>query len=262
MYSSIKLPRLAIITTLLSALWMTACIQPSMAGNSPRLSINPITDNGGKAMVSLLYRGPQEFGMDDPSQCTTMQLDSSQKTTLGLCDGSTRLLSLGKRFALDWEDIQNRFVSFTYTTTNESVAFTGRGTISGEAWQRAVLAWARVTHAELATRRVSATGRTVMGWYFARIPDQDNVCAHLTVLNYGFAYAETVNCDGGEVIETTGDWLTDAEMTQLDQWLYQRAPLYVERNYLDGQGSSVMSEVEATAVAEWAKKVRARIWKE
>ena len=213
-------------------------------------------------MVSLLYRGPQEFGMDDPSQCTTMQLDSSQKTTLGLCDGSTRLLSLGKRFALDWEDIQNRFVSFTYTTTNESVAFTGRGTISGEAWQRAVLAWARVTHAELATRRVSATGRTVMGWYFARIPDQDNVCAHLTVLNYGFAYAETVNCDGGEVIETTGDWLTDAEMTQLDQWLYQRAPLYVDRNYLDGQGSTAMSEAEATAVTEWARAVRARLWKE
>jgi len=131
-YSLITLPRLAIIAALLSVLLITACIQPATADNPRRISPNLTIDNGSKAMVSLLYSGPPEFGLDDPSQCTTMQLDSSQKATLGLCDGSARLLSLGKRFALDWEEIQNRFASFTYTTTNESVTFTGRGATSGE----------------------------------------------------------------------------------------------------------------------------------
>ena len=99
-----------------------------------------------------------------------------------------------------------------------------------------------------------------MSWFFGQMPDQAQVCEHLTVLSYGYAYAETANCEGGEIIDATGDWLTDAEMIQLDQWLYGRAPLYVERNYLDGQGHEQMSEAEAIAVAQWAATVRARIW--
>ena len=251
---------LGLLALLLSSWLIAACIQLPTDGHARPMPVNVEDIAGGKSVVALFYQGPQELGMDDPAQCTTMSLDRSQNVTLGACDGSSRLLALGKRFALDWDDIQNRFASFVYQTPTETLTFTGRGTVSGEAWQRAILAWVRMTRAELAYGRASATGRTVMSWFFAQVPDQANVCEHLTVLTYGYAYAETVNCEGGEVIDATGDWLTDAELTQLDQWLYSRAPLYVERNYLDGKGSAQMGEAEATAVAQWAATVRTRIW--
>lgn len=258
----VKPALLTLLVFLFSSWLITACIQLPTDTHAVPMPVTIAEIAGGKSMVSLLYQGPQEFGMDDPSKCTTLSLDRSQNVTLRACDGATRWLALGKRFALDWDDIQNRFGSFVYATPTETLTFTGRGTITGEAWQRAMLAWARMTHAELASGRAGTTGRTVLGWFFAQLPDQANVCEHLTVLTYGYAYAETVNCEGGEVIATTGDWLTDAEMEQLDQWLYQRAPLYVERNYLEGQGDVVMSEAEATAVAQWAAAVRARIWEQ
>lgn len=251
---------LALLAVLLSSWLVAACIQLPTDSHARPMPVNVEDIAGGKTVVALVYQGPQELGLDDPTQCTTMSLDRSQNVTLGACDGTSRLLALGKRFALDWDDIQNRFASFVYQTPTETLTFTGRGTVSGEAWQRAILAWARMTRAELAASRTNATGRTVMSWFFAQVPDQANVCEHLTVLTYGYAYAETVNCEGGEVIDATGDWLTDAELTQLDQWLYSRAPLYVERNYLDGKGSAQMSEAEATAVAQWAAAVRTRIW--
>jgi len=225
-------------------------------------SVTPSDNKGDQSVVSLLYQGPQEFGADDPSKCTTLGLDNSQNATLGTCDMAQIVEMLGKRFALDWDDIQNRFASFVYATPTETLTFTGRGTISGEAWQRAILAWARMAHAEMAADHTSATGRTVMSWFFEELPDRDNVCAHLTVLNYGYAYADTVDCDEGITHENKGAWLTDAEMTQLDTWLYQNAPLYVDKNYLDGQGSVELSPADAAAVADWATAVRARIWGE
>lgn len=260
MFACIKLPLLVLLALSLSSWIVTACLQLPTDTHARPMPVSVEEIAGGKTVVSLLYQGPQTFGMADPAQCTTMRLDRSQNVTLGACDGTTRLLALGKRFALDWDDIQNRFAAFVYQTPTETLTFTGRGTVSGAAWQRAVLAWARMTHAELAGGRASATGRTVMGWYFAQAPAQEHVCEHLTVLNYGYAYAETVNCDGGEVIDTTGDWLTDTELNQLDQWLYGRTALYVDKNYLAGQGSTALSEAETTAVAQWAAAVRARIW--
>ena len=251
---------LGLLILLLSSWLVAACIQLPTDSHARPMPVDVEDIAGGKSLVALTYQGPQELGMDDPAQCTTMSLDRSQNVTLGACDGTSQLLALGKRFALDWDDIQNRFASFVYQTPTETLTFTGRGTVSGEAWQRAILTWARMTRAELAADRASATGRTVMSWFFAQVPDQANVCEHLTVLTYGFAYAETVDCEGGEVIDATGDWLTDAELTQLDQWLYSRAPLYVDRNYLDGKGAEPLNETEATAVAEWATVVRTRIW--
>ncbi|MEZ4861907.1 MAG: SH3 domain-containing protein [Caldilineaceae bacterium] len=212
------------------------------------------------AIVALLYRGPQEMGAEDASKCAGMSLDNSQQATLVNCDGSTQVQDLGKRFALDWVEIQTRFAPFTYTTPTEKIAFIGTGTTTGEAWQRAILAWARVTHAELATGRASATGRTVLSWFFAPLAEDPALCTHLTVLNYGYAYAETANCEGGEVVDARGGWLTDSELVQFDQWLYNRAPLYVDNNYLDGQGEEPMNESESTAVAQWASDVWARLW--
>lgn len=259
-FSLLKSPLWIGLALLFGSTLMAACIQLPTDSHARPMPVNIEEIAGGKTAVALHYQGPQEVGMDDTAQCATMTLDRSQNVTIGACDGTSRVLALGKRFALDWDDIQNRFASFVYQTPTETLTFTGRGTISGEAWQRAIVTWARMTRAELATGRASATSRTVMSWFFGEVPDQAQVCEHLTVLSYGYAYAETVDCEGGAVIDATGDWLTDAEMVQLDQWLYQRSAFYSERNYLDGKGQEAMSSAEGEAVGQWASAVRSRIW--
>ncbi len=253
---------MALVVVLISSWLLIACIQATPGAQTNPAPVVISERKGDPSVVSLIYQGPKEFGMDDPSKCTTFSLDNSQKATLGTCEMTQIVEMMGKRFALDWEEIQNRFASFVYETPTETLTFTGRGTISGEAWQRAILAWARMAHAEMASDRTSATGRTVMSWFFEALPDRDNVCAHLTVLNYGYAYADTVDCDEGITYENKGAWLTDEEMTQLDGWLYQNLPLYVDKNYLDGQGRAEMSQTAADTVAAWATTVRARIWGE
>ncbi|MBX3014138.1 MAG: hypothetical protein KF832_21635 [Caldilineaceae bacterium] len=250
-------PKFLALMILWCSCWLlVACIQAPTDGHAIPMPVDVEEIAGGKSMVALVYA----VGPSTATQCTTLSLDRSQNVTLGDCDGKSRLLALGKRFALDWDDIQNRFASFVYETPTETLTFTGRGTVQGEAWQRAILTWARATQAELAGSQSSATGRTALSWFFGPVPGDDSVCEHLTVLTYGYGYAETVNCEGGEVIEHQGDWLTDAEMAQFDQWLYQYEPLYVERNYLDGQGEATMNAAEAAAVDQWAQTVRARIW--
>lgn len=260
MFSLLKSPLWIGLALLFGSSLLTACIQLPTDSHARPMPVHVEEIAGGKTEVALDYQGPPEVGMNNAPQCATMALDRSQNVTIGACNGTSRLLALGKRFAIDWDDIQNRFASFVYQTPTETLTFTGRGTVSGEAWQRAILTWARMTRAELATGRASATSRTVMSWFIREVPDQAHVCEHLTVLSYGYAYAETVDCEGGEVIDATGDWLTDTEMVQLDQWLYQRSALYSDRNYLDGKGQEAMSNAESTAAGQWATAVRSRIW--
>ncbi|MCX6050325.1 MAG: hypothetical protein NT075_34955 [Chloroflexi bacterium] len=233
----------------LLAFVFAACIRPPTP-TEPTASANS---------VALVYQGPKEFGSDDPSKCSTLTLSSNQQALLGACDGTTQTQNLGKRFALDWGDIQTRFASFTYETPTETLTFTGTGTIEGADWQRAILAWARMTHAELATGKAVAAGRTVLSWNFGPLPDNQAQCKHLTVLNYGYAYAETVTCEGGEVLEPVGGWLTTEELTKLDLWSYQRAALYQDDNYIDGKGTQAMSETEITEATQWATDVYTRL---
>src|SRR4051794_9295962 len=107
---------------------LAACIQPQAPTNTA----------AGASAVALIYQGPKEFGSDEPSKCTTMNLSSDQQAVLGSCDGTSQTKALGKRFALDWGDIQTRFASFTYATPSETLTFTGTGTIKSDVWQRAI----------------------------------------------------------------------------------------------------------------------------
>ena len=214
---------------------------------------------GGASMASLVYQGPQAFGSDDPSKCAGINLAGDQHAGLVTCDNAVHTVDIGKRFALDWFDIQNRFAAFVYETPTETLIFNGMGSIRGEAWQRAILAWVRTAHAELASDRVSATGRTMMSWQVEQPYPLENVCPHLTVLSYGYAYAETRTCDTTEIVEAIGGWLTGEEMVQLDAWLYTRAALYQDDNYIDGQGTQPMSEDETIAATNWAANLWARV---
>ncbi len=214
---------------------------------------------GGESLAGMEYRGPAEMGSSDTSQCAVLRLGTPIAATLGACDGTATDKDMGKRTYLDWEYLRDHLAPFVYQTDTETVTFNGMGSISSEAWQRAVLAWARARHAELSTGKTSATISTAMSWHVGQDFSQKNVCAHLTVLDYGYAYAEEIMCEGGDVLTTTGDWLTSEELSWFDQWLYQRAPLTVDNNYLNGQGTTALNTDEQAAIGQWAANVQARI---
>jgi len=208
----------------------------------------------GQSMASLTWRGPAEMGSPDTSRCASLAISGGQ-ATLGACDGSATTVDLDKRLSGVWKEFEERLAPFEYTTPTETLIFEGMGTVSGEAWQRAVLAWARVTHAELASGRVSAAARTVASLFPGQLYDRKNVCTHLTVLDYGYAYAELIPCEGTGTIEVVGGWLETDELAQFDQWLYGRAPFYLDKEYIAGQGEQPLTEEEIAEARQWARRV-------
>ena len=215
---------------------------------------------GGESLAGMEYRGPAQTGSSDTSKCAVLRLGAPIEAVVGACDGTATDKDMGKRTYQDWEYLRDTFAPFVYETATESITFDGMGLVSGEAWQRAILAWARARHAELSTGKTSATISTAMSWHLGQDFSQKNVCLHLTVLDYGYAYAEERMCEGGDVLETTGGWLTSEELAQFDEWLYQRAPLSVDNNYLAGLGTTEMSEADQVAVNAWALAVHTRLW--
>ena len=214
---------------------------------------------GGESLAGMEYRGPAQMGSADTSKCAVLRLGTPIQATLGACDGTATDKDMGKRTYLDWEYLRDTFAPFTYETVTETITFNGMGLVSGVAEQRAILAWARARHAELSTGQTSATLSTAMSWHLGQDFSRKNVCLHLTVLDYGYAYAEEIMCEGGDVLTTTGNWLTSEELSWFDRWLYERAPLTVDNNYLNGQGTTELSTDEQAAVGQWAANVHARL---
>jgi hypothetical protein len=100
---------------------------------------------------------------------------------------------------------------------------------------------------------------TALSWHLGQDYSQKNICQHLTVLSYGFAYAEERLCEGNDLVNSAGAWLTTAELTLFDTWLYARAPLAVDNNYIDGKGTQALSEAEIVEVNLWAMDLWARV---
>ncbi len=217
----------------------------------------------GQSFAGMSYEGPAELGQAeldsaDTSRCAILQINANE-TNVWECDGTVITAPLSENLAATWADMSDRFGSFVYETPSERLTFQGMGLLEDPAWQRALLAWARVTRAELATGQTSATARTAMSWQLGPVPDAPEVCGHLTVLDYGYAYAEQRACEGGALVSSTEDWLNQEEMQQFDAWLYAYAPLYVDDNYLNGVGQEQMPEGEASAVQAWAEALWLRL---
>lgn len=209
----------------------------------------------------LTYNGPLELGSSDTSRCAQMTIASGE-VRLVECGGEETALPLPEGLASTLDDLRGRLGSFTYETDSEQVTFQGSGESAGPEWQRAVLAWARITRAELASGQTSAAARTALSWNLGLVTDTPGVCAHLTVLDYGYAYAEQRNCENGDLVSSVEGWLEQAEMEQFDGWLYNYAPLYAgdnNENYVNGVGEASMSEDEAAAVADWAQALWERL---
>jgi hypothetical protein len=212
----------------------------------------------GQSFGGMRYEGPAELGTDDTSRCAVLQL-SSEEAQVWACDGTVTTLPLSASLAGAWTDLTDRFGSFVYETPQERLTFEGMGAQDEAMWHRALLAWARTTRAELATGQVSATSRTALSWQLGAVPDLPDVCAHLTVLDFGYAYGEQRNCASGDLIAAAEDWLEADEMQQFDRWLYAYAPFYAGENYLNGVGTAPLPDGEARALGTWAGELWMRL---
>ncbi|MCB0216355.1 MAG: hypothetical protein H6648_02575 [Caldilineae bacterium] len=207
--------------------------------------------------LALEYRGPREPGGADTERCTGLRLDPSGRAELTACDAPPTPTDLGAAAVPEWQAFQARLSRFELETATEGLRFEGQGPATGEPWQRALLAWARLRHAELASGRASASGATAMSWFPEAEPDASGACAHLTVLAYGYAYAERRDCESGALLDSLGDWLSDAELAQLDVWLYDHAAYQADSNTIDGRGDAPIAEPEA--IEPWALALHTRL---
>lgn len=206
----------------------------------------------------LAWQGYTAMGDGDPTRCKQMAIDADGNVEFGLCDGPAE--SRPPSDSQEWTEIQTRFAPFTLDAVSDSVAFSGVGDLAGPAWQRALLAWTHFTYGELVSGRTSASARTALSWYLGEAPDQPGLCNHLTVLVYGYAYAQQAACQGGGTVQNpVGGWLTTAEIEAFDALLYRRGPLYEGDNYFSGLGDQPWNDGDSALVEEWAQQVYARL---
>ncbi len=203
--------------------------------------------------AALLWEGP--IPSEGGTSCGRLALTTAGEATVGTCDAAQTVAAA----AAQWDEILTRFAPFSVESDSEKLTLAGQGEISGEAWQRAVLAWTRDSYGELSSGRVSAAGRTALSWWLGEVDGQPGQCRHLVVLNYGYAYANVDPCQGGENISSVGGWLSDAEMDFFDDLLYNRGESYVDDNYVAGQGQGELSADEVEIVTAWAEGVYNRL---
>ena len=55
-----------------------------------------------------------------------------------------------------------------------------------------------VAHNRQSSGATSASARTALSWNLGLVAYTPDVCAHLTVLDYGYVYAEQRACEGGD----------------------------------------------------------------
>jgi hypothetical protein len=186
-----------------------------------------------------------------------MRIGSDYQLQAGPCEQAAGIVQpAGQQFT----EMVYRFAQFETVTANESVVFRGLGEIESPAWQRAILAWAHWTYAEVITGQICAACRTVFSWGFVPNPDQPGFCTSLVVLDYGYAYAETSPCEGGGLAGYLGGWLETGEWETMDSWLTTRAAYFTEENMtFAGTGTVPLAAGELDALAAWANAVYDRL---
>lgn len=240
-------PRLG-ATIFLLMLLLTGCVAVQPPPNGATI---PSADSD----AVLTWEGAP---LSDPTLCGRLQIDRRGEATFGPCDAAGVMQPLGAH-AQEWAEIQERFAPFTYTTDATTLILRSTGEVAGEARQRALAAWAQLVYGELSAGRTSASVATAMSWFVGPVPEQADLCQHLVVLSYSYAYAQTTPCAGGEVQAVIGGMLTDGEIEQFDQWLYGYTPIYVENNYLVGVGTQEAGEAEIQSIDAWAQAVYERL---
>jgi hypothetical protein len=242
---------------------LSACGEIGRAAEvTPAASVTPVeNDTTGDGQDEepkslLVWEGQGPWGDDDATRCKTLDIGADGQMQFGLCDQPLTTAPLDRP---EFDEIVRRLAAFELQTPTDSLTVRGQGQIDDPAWQRAVLAWARWTFGESWSGGICAACRTALSWHLGPLQANATQCAHLTVLDYGFAYAEVLPCDGGPVIAQSNGWLETGEWARLDEWLTGRSALYSSDNYLVGTGSQDMTDEENAAVETLARTIYTRI---
>jgi hypothetical protein len=221
--------------------------------------VTPTIEIRGGEEPALIWERRTRINNGGEYTCSSLLLAPNNQALIGPCGSAQTPVRLFAHRDREWAEILARFAPFQYNTSREQVTFQGRGQIAGPAWRRAITAWARFSYSELSAGRFSASPRTVLSWWLGEFPGRPDKCAHLTVLDFGYAYAESIPCQGGDVQNSVGAWLETRKWERFDAWLYSRAPVYQGNNYFSGEGAREMTEAEIIELSDWAETVYHKI---
>jgi hypothetical protein len=225
-----------------------------------RLAVGPAVDI---EETALLWEGePALFAGAEEGSCLSFTLSAAGQGSLGACDGPQRAVELtGEQFArLElWHDWLLRFAYFEADTPYGRVVFQAHSPeTASPAWQRALAAWAKLAALELNDGRSGASWGAALAWQQPH-PDRPGYCQFLSVQTYGWAYASTALCEGGDPENLGQGWIDTTQWEQFDDWFYQRTPLTTERLSFFGVGSTELSEADRAALEQWAEIVYAKL---
>jgi hypothetical protein len=201
----------------------------------------------------LEWQGLAVAGENDAPGCKVFQITAGEQILFGPCGQPLGSLPVSRT---ELNEMFVRLEAFELRTPQESLVFRGKGDIGSPAWHRAVLAWAKATYFEVAAGHICAACRSVLSWTIGPVEGQEGDCKHLNVLDYGYAYAEIVSCNGtGEARGSKKGWVDTGSWEQLDTWLYGRSRLEKGNDFFDGKGSQPMSLEEQVEVDNLAKSI-------
>ncbi len=217
----------------------------------------------------LMAAGPLH-GVDEPvlamevrdaQGCRLFLVAADGRAAYGPCGAPLTPLRLVEEMGRPEQlaDLAARFAPFEAQTADAKLVLVGRGAEQASpAWQRAVLAWARVAMQEVEYGRGGASLGFAVRWRQA-LPDRAGYCRFLHVDASGYAFASTALCDGGDAAETGRGWLTTAELERLDGWLYALGTDETDGLLFSGRGASPVTEADRAAVEAWAAAVYDRL---
>jgi len=238
-------------------------VQSSRSNQIALSSPEPLTSTISGSTTSLLTWEGALPG--EPESCYRLEINNEDQAAYGpcaSCEGCSPELTSGPFNPPQWDEIIIRFAPFEIATTDCQLAFRGQGYISGPAWERAILNWARDVSANLVTGHACSACNTVMTWSFGEYPDVPGLCAYLWVTNYGFASAGQAPCQGGQAQVIAQSWLDTEEWVQLDAWLESRSEMHLGEtgaSYLLGSGPQPMSTSEVDQLAGFSQRLYNRL---
>ncbi|MDH7488998.1 MAG: hypothetical protein QHH80_05770 [Anaerolineae bacterium] len=225
------------------------------------------TDRAGGRV--LMAAGPLH-GVDEPALamevrdeggCRLFLVAADGRVAYGPCGAPLTPLRLVHEMGRPEQltDLLARFAPFEAQAADAKLVLVGQGAEQPSlAWQRAMMAWARVAMQEVEYGRGGASWDLAVRWQQA-IPDRAGYCRFLQVDACGYAFASTARCDGGDAAEAGRGWLTTAELERLDGWLYALGTAETDALVFSGRGAAPMTDADRAAVEAWAAAVYERL---
>jgi len=204
---------------------------------------------------ALIWEGQEDDG------CQSLLLAADGRAAMGPCDAPHAMRPLLEEMGRpqQWADLLARFAPVEAETSSGWIKFQGQGQETATpAWQRAIAAWGRLVRQELLFGRSGASWGAALAWHQG-IPEQAGYCKFLQVEVYGFAFASTARCEGGDARDLGQGWLKMAEWEQFDAWFYGRAPVYRQGLDFFSTGHQEMNESEIDALRRWTEGVYNRL---